>query len=288
MLLISCAPADPSSQSSDSLCSTPQRLAFLPPDLDEASGLAISRRHPGILWLHNDSGEPVIFALDTIGNLKARIRVLHAINKDWEDIAVGPCGNRTCLYIGAIGDNRHVRSDRAIYVVPEPALTDSVTEPALRIPYSFREGAQDAEAFFVLPDERIYLITKGRSRSISLYSFPLPNRPAEPVTLEPVQALSNGLVQLPEMVTAATATTDGKHILLRTYSAIQLYTLQDNVLEPVDNSFFDLTPLGESQGEGADMTDGGTVFLATERGPSDERPTLSRVLCSIPPGHGRK
>src|SRR5688572_28073048 len=33
-------------------------------ELPEASGVAVSRRSPGMLWAHNDSGEAVVFALD--------------------------------------------------------------------------------------------------------------------------------------------------------------------------------------------------------------------------------
>ena len=36
-------------------------------DIPESSGLALSRRTPGLLWTHNDSGnEPFIFAVDSI------------------------------------------------------------------------------------------------------------------------------------------------------------------------------------------------------------------------------
>ena len=38
------------------------------PDLPEASGIAVSRRSPGRLWAHNDSGEAVLVALDTRGS----------------------------------------------------------------------------------------------------------------------------------------------------------------------------------------------------------------------------
>ena len=39
----------------------------------EASGLAASAR-PGRLWTHNDSGQPILFALDTVGGHGARAR----------------------------------------------------------------------------------------------------------------------------------------------------------------------------------------------------------------------
>ena len=46
-------------------CVVVQRPAMLP-EIPEASGLAISRRNPGIIWSHNDSGHATeLFALQT-------------------------------------------------------------------------------------------------------------------------------------------------------------------------------------------------------------------------------
>ena len=45
-------------------------------DVPEASGLALSRRHPGLLWTHNDSGHATeLFAVDASGTLQGRVRV---------------------------------------------------------------------------------------------------------------------------------------------------------------------------------------------------------------------
>ena len=44
------------------------------PEIPETSGLAVSRRNPGLLWSHNDSGSAaVLFALDTAGTLRGRV-----------------------------------------------------------------------------------------------------------------------------------------------------------------------------------------------------------------------
>src|SRR5687767_12057876 len=58
------------------------------PDLPEGSGIAASRRHPGVLWAHNDSGDPLIFALNEQGKVTGRVRLNGAEVDDWEDIAV--------------------------------------------------------------------------------------------------------------------------------------------------------------------------------------------------------
>ena len=91
------------------------------PGVSEASGLVASRTTPGRLWTHNDSGKPEIIALDAKGNLTGRVSLQGATLEDWEAMATGPCGNRTCLYIADIGDNDASRSQITIYRVPEPA-----------------------------------------------------------------------------------------------------------------------------------------------------------------------
>jgi hypothetical protein len=261
-------------------CSDARHVASLPASLQEASGVAASIRHPGILWVHNDSGEPVIFALDTLGNVRGRVRV-PLPNGDWEDIEVANCAAGSCIYLGAIGDNRQNRGDRAILRFPEPDINDARAEVPVRFRYHLPSGPQDSEALFVLPDERMYLLTKGRSGPITLFAFPHPAANDGMNTLTEVQQLTTGLVQLPDMVTGAGATPDGKLIVIRSYSALQLYSFDNAKLQPLlPGTGFDVQNLHEFQGEGADITADGTVYLVSERGLSDEDPPLSRLSCT--------
>ena len=261
-------------------CAAPQRRASLPAELREASGVAVSRRHPGVLWAHNDSGEPILFALDTLGQLLARVHV-NAPNGDWEDIAVAPCGDTVCLYIGAIGDNLQNRADRVIYRLPEPPLDSATVTPTDSFRFRLPGGPQDAEAFFVLPDERMFLLSKGRRGPITLFAFP-PGSADSTATLQPLQTLTEGLVQLPEMVTAAGATPDGSVIVIRSYSALQLYSFDGTTLQPLlPTSGVDLQPLNEFQGEGADIDADGMVYLVSEQGLERTPPPLSVVQCRL-------
>src|SRR5688572_18323196 len=96
---------------------------FQHPMLDESSGVAASRRQPGILWTLNDSGNDAwIFATDTLGRDHGAFRVIGAENRDWEAMALGPCGNRDCLYIADTGDNGRNLPTARIYRVPEPTI----------------------------------------------------------------------------------------------------------------------------------------------------------------------
>ena len=95
-------------------------------ELAEASGIAASRRTPGTLWAINDSGDPVVYALDAKGAVTGRVRVTGAQVEDWEAIAAGPCKSGSCLYVGDIGDNNGTRKQITIYRVPEPAVGDDM------------------------------------------------------------------------------------------------------------------------------------------------------------------
>ena len=97
------------------------------PELTESSGVAASRRQPGILWTMNDSGDDAwIFATDTLGRDHGAFLVAGAENRDWEAITLGPCGNRDCLYIADTGDNGMDQESARVYRVPEPSITSRI------------------------------------------------------------------------------------------------------------------------------------------------------------------
>jgi hypothetical protein len=79
--------------------------------LDSLSGLAVSRAQPDIVFVHNDRDRPTMYALDLLGREHAQITLTNATATDIEDIAIGPCGTSTCVYLGDIGDNNAQRSE---------------------------------------------------------------------------------------------------------------------------------------------------------------------------------
>src|SRR5215218_2962033 len=87
------------------------------PAIREASSIVASRRHPGIFWVHNDSGNPAaLFAVRRDGTL-VREYAVKAPNLDWEDIAVDDEGH---LYLGDIGNNAGLLPIRTVYQLDEP------------------------------------------------------------------------------------------------------------------------------------------------------------------------
>lgn len=272
----------------EGVCSAPERIGTLPAELAESSGLAASRTYPGILWSHNDSGhDAVLFALDTLGNVIGRTRVAGARNIDWEDITLAPCAQQTgdadtdCLYIADTGDNRLRRDDIAIYRVPEPDPRDTVTAPAERFPLHLPDGPRDIEALYILPGEDVHLVTKGRAHPIDVYRYPSPLRAGEGVEVERVQSLSQEPVQLPQHVTGAAASPDGRWVAIRSYTAVQLFTptSSGHLTPALSEPGIDLMRLAEPQGEAVEILSDGTLYFTSESGPNGATGPLSRLRC---------
>ena len=283
VMLLACAEEPgPEPAAQPLACSAPEITGRLPSALSEASGLAASAAHPGVLWVVTDGGAPILNAIDSTGNIRSRILVRGAAKRDWESLAIAKCGQQACLYIGDIGDNLRSRSAIAIYRVIEPGPTDSATARADRFVFRYPDGPHDAEAIFVLPSEQLFVITKGRSEPISVYRAPGPLSSDSIGTLQLVQPLSASFVQLPDMVTGAGATLDGRWVVLRTYSGVQLYRFADGSLQPeLPGHGVDLQALREFQGEGVDLRADGTIVLLSEKGLSDANAPVSRVRCNL-------
>ena len=56
--------------------------------MEEASGLAYSKRQDGILWTHNDHGDDArVIAMSDEGQRVSIVTLEGTKNEDWEDIA---------------------------------------------------------------------------------------------------------------------------------------------------------------------------------------------------------
>lgn len=151
------------------------------PDHREVSGLAASRRTPGLLWVHNDSGgEPALYgvAADT-GDRRGKIRLTGVANLDWEDIASFERDGKAWLVIGDVGDNSARRPTLLLHVLEEPPAAqlapgrELALAPAYTLRVIFEDGARDCESVAVDAREgMIYLLSK-REPVPRLYRLPL-------------------------------------------------------------------------------------------------------------------
>ena len=165
--------------------------------LRETSGVAVSRKDPGVLWSHNDSGGRArLFAVSLDGENLGRVDVEGAGFVDWESISGGPCPasweEEDCLYIGDIGDNLGRRRDVTLYVVPEPEPDDESVDVGGEFDFTYPTGPDDAEALAIDGAGNMIVVTKGREGSIRLYQLDASELADaldsdERVTLEPGQ-----------------------------------------------------------------------------------------------------
>ncbi|HEU4556584.1 MAG TPA: hypothetical protein VFS20_02000 [Longimicrobium sp.] len=248
-------------------------------EIHESSGVAVSRAHRGIFWTHNDSGDPVLYAVDEQGRTAGRVRVAGASVEDWEDIALAPCpGGGNCLFVADIGDNDARRASITVYRVPEPAPGASETAPATAIRLRYPDGTHDAEAMFVL-NGAIHVVTKGESGPIALYRAPAN---ATDATLEQVRELSAGKVEREERITSADARADGRWIVLRTLAEARFYRAGELADGAAPAQRVDLRGLGEEQGEGIGFAPDGSVIVTSEGGKKDKPATFARLSCNLP------
>jgi hypothetical protein len=251
----------------------------LPGELHEASGVAVSLRHPGIYWTHNDAGS-VLFAVDGSGTVVGRFPVRPRL-RDWEDLAVAGCPQGgSCLYMADLGDNYEERAFGLILRVPEPDPAASDTLRPEVFPVRLPDGPRDIEALLVLPGERVLAVTKGRNHPVTVYRYPGALRP-DTVTLEEVQRLSGGPRILPRQVTGGAVSPRGTVVALRTYESVQFYRIAADTLVPVEGGLVNLRPLREAQGEGIGIGLDGAVVLSSEGGPAGGPASFSFMRCQL-------
>ena len=254
--------------------------------LPEASGLAMSRRSPNLLWSMNDSDEPIVIALSTTGEFKGQVRVTGAAVRDWEALAVGPCPGGSCLYVGDIGDDGAKRMQVTVYRVAEPKADDGATAHADAFVFAYPDKAHDAESLFVTSDQSLFIITKGHPTV--LYRAPRDARPGAMAMLTrvvdlPVQKFLNDPEGKRSRITDAETTPDGEWVALRTNSELLLLRTRDLVDGQMNDVWHaDLRSLDETQGEGVAVSNDGDVYLAGEGGGHGLPGTFTHVKCQFP------
>ena len=186
--------------------------------LDEISGLVASRAHPGVFWVHEDSGAgPILTAINGEGATHSTLTLTDVSSVDWEDMAIAPCGAVDCLWVGDFGDNGSSRSDVQLLRVEEPDLSEvegNVVSSATSIPFSYPDGPQDAEALVVDAEGQPYVLTKRTDATTHIYRVPVDG--TEVATR--VATVSTGdLEGLSTATTAADLWPDGSRLLIRGY-----------------------------------------------------------------------
>ncbi len=197
-------------------------------NLTEISGIVLSRRNPGVIWAHNDSGGIArVFALKTDGTHLGVFPLVGARATDWEDIAIGPGPSPDVdyLYLADTGNNTLTRSVVTVYRIPEPLL-DGKSSAATRslngveaMPFRFPGSPHECETLLIDPlTADLYLVSRNRNTRQGGNSFvfrsPAPHTPGTTRTLELVASFP-----APAEIKGGDISPDGRMILLRAHSA---------------------------------------------------------------------
>jgi hypothetical protein len=222
--------------------------------INEASGIAASRKNAEVLWTHNDSGdENHLYALNTQGKHLGVYVVAGAAARDWEDMAIGPgpVEGQHYIYIGDIGDNGAEFNLKYVYRIPEPGV-DAKQTPVTKtlsgaetITLQYPDGNRDAETLMIDPlTKDLYIVSKGDSSS-RVYRAPYPQLTTQTITMEQVTTLPLGLV------VSGDISPSGEEILIKTYFAIYYWRRapSQNLWQAFDKAPVMVPYIMEPQGE---------------------------------------
>lgn len=257
--------------------SAPRRVGTNPAELPELSGLAASRKHPGIYWAHNDSGNALeLLALSEDGTLRARIPLTGARNVDVEDVAVAPCGGSTCVVLADVGDNQERRTGVALYRLPEPDVLDDSPRAVEVLPFRYEDRPHNVESFVADPvDGTAWLVTKGLFTLGDVYRVDGLGGPDGGTAVKVATLANPGLDQLS---TAADAHPEGRSVLVRSYGRAWLYRAPDG--GPLSSAWsaapVEVPAPSQPQGEAVSWTADGQGYLLGTEGAGEG---LFRVDC---------
>ncbi|MGW8783887.1 WD40 repeat domain-containing protein, partial [Streptomyces sp. NPDC055796] len=171
----------------------PERKCTLPGGMAELSGLAMSRKHPGVFYAVNDSGNTnQVFAIDCTGAtglLKATYTLSGVGNTDWEGLAIGKdAAGLPVILVGDIGDNLSGRAEILVHSFAEPDQLAGATVTPVTYKFAYADGRHDAESLLADPGTgQLYIASKLIGAAGQLYKAPLPPRTGQVNTLTAVR-----------------------------------------------------------------------------------------------------
>jgi hypothetical protein len=252
-------------------------------DIDESSGLAASRRHKGMFWTHNDSGDdPRLFMVDGEGKHIGELKLGDVPFVDVEDMAVAPCepgADESCIYVGDIGDNRAKRPQVLIYKLREPELPQdrpfSIEAKALeRIVLQYDEGPRNAETLMVHPTTLdLFIVGKNTTGTSGVWTTTASTvaQPKSRVLERTTTVQTPSPIQLGRYITAGDISPNGSRISLRTYLAVFTWCVAEDqtVVEALEADPTVSSTPGMVQAEAlAYDLDGESIWLTSERRPT--------------------
>jgi len=204
--------------------------------ISESSGLSASRRYPGHLWTHNDSGNSArLFLINLDGQTVATVNLEGASKIDWEDMAVAGTGQDAWVYVGDIGDNSKARPNIVVYRFREPELNVTAPPVTLSVPWekmtlTYPDGANNAETLLATGDGHLIVITKNVGPS-QVFKTTEPFAANTLQTLASIGQYNFCAADLRScLATGGDLSPDGTHLVVRSYTDAYEWTLPAGIL----------------------------------------------------------
>lgn|GEM_PF-768677 len=257
------------------------------PAVHRSPPVIVSRQQRNVVWvLAAEGDETEIYASDTTGRDLGTWRV-DALYTEWTALAVGRCNQKTCLYIGDLGDSLMRRGTVQLYRFEEPLLafdriprTYSVTG-VQKIIVGYPDGAHDARALSVTSDGTVLILTSGFDGKSRLYSVS-PDAWFRGSTR--VDAHSAGTVAVDihhhGPLTGITRTATGGFVARQANSLTFLTRGQSGMVPDPSRPACEL-PASDQSGLGVDWLDSRRFIMSTVQG-FNPTPLLSIAECPGP------
>lgn len=233
-------------------------------DIEESSGLVLSRKHDDLAYTINDSGnDPIVYAIKvSTGEVVGTTLIGGGELDDPEALSIDNTGT---LWIADIGDNGDDRDDIALYALPEPG-SGAHSVNARRYPLAYDKGPRNAETLLVNPKtNEKYIVSKTLSGG-ELFAVP------ESLKANEMNGLTRQAGNLPVLTTDGAFTPDGRYAVLRTLGEIQVFDVKGWELVRSDQA------PSQQQGETLAMeADGDSILIGSE----GENSELLRVALNI-------
>ncbi len=226
--------------------------------INEASGIAASRKNPGVFWTHNDSGgKNRIFAFNASGKHLGTYNIGLIQNRDWEDIAVGPGPEEgeQYIYIADIGDNsvrydvKYIYRIKEPHVSPDQAPIDTAIFGAENLPFQYADGNRNAETVMIDPVTLDIFIASKESLT-KVYRIPWP------YTFYSAPTLNVDTVEIAASILFSTAvggdiSPSGREILIKKKNVIYYWQREpgQTIAEALKNPISNVPYIEEPQGE---------------------------------------
>jgi hypothetical protein len=198
--------------------------------LEEASGLAASSSNPGLLWTLNDSGNRAeVLLIDDKLNIRLTCTLHNIINRDWEDIAVGPGPEpgKNYIYVADIGDNMAIFPYKMIYRFEEPKFQEGTSQVTItkfdRVVFQL-DVKKDTESLLLDPKTKNLYVVSKREKPVYVYELKYPYSTTDTLTAEKIGSIPFG------QIVAGDFSADGTEVLMKNYNNVLYWKLNNEDL----------------------------------------------------------